>query len=72
MSSEVLASTERKMARAIEVLERDFVGVRTGRASPSVGPIVAIPQGNGQHHRYERRAASSTDLRPVSFAAQPP
>jgi len=36
MSSEVLASTERKMARAIEVLERDFVGVRTGRASPSV------------------------------------
>src|SRR2546423_8815447 len=33
MSSEVLASTERKMARAVEAMERDFQGIRTGRAS---------------------------------------
>ena len=36
MSSEVLASTERKMARAVEVMERDFQGIRTGRASTSL------------------------------------
>ena len=33
MSSEILASAEHKMGRAIEVLERDLAGVRTGRAS---------------------------------------
>src|SRR5450759_1122707 len=36
MSSEILASAERKMARAIEVMERDFQGMRTGRASTSL------------------------------------
>jgi ribosome recycling factor len=36
MTSEALASTERKMARAVEVMERDFQGIRTGRASTSL------------------------------------
>lgn len=36
MSSEVLASTEHKMARAVEVMERDFQGIRTGRASTAL------------------------------------
>lgn len=36
MSSEILASAERKMARAVEVMERDFQGFRTGRASISL------------------------------------
>jgi len=36
MSTEVLAATERKMARAVEVMERDFQAVRTGRASASL------------------------------------
>jgi ribosome recycling factor len=36
MSAEVIASTERKMARAVEVLERDLAGVRTGRASTAL------------------------------------
>ena len=36
MSSEVLSSVERKMARAVEAMERDFQGIRTGRASTSL------------------------------------
>jgi ribosome recycling factor len=36
MSAEALSSTERKMARAVEVMERDFQGIRTGRASTSL------------------------------------
>jgi ribosome recycling factor len=36
MSSEVLANAEHKMARAVEVMERDFAGIRTGRASTSI------------------------------------
>jgi len=36
MSSEVLTSTEHKMARAVEVMERDFQGIRTGRASTAL------------------------------------
>lgn len=36
MSSETLASTERKMARAVDAMERDFQGLRTGRASTSL------------------------------------
>jgi hypothetical protein len=36
MSSEVLAGIERKMARAVEAMERDFQGIRTGRASTAL------------------------------------
>jgi ribosome recycling factor len=36
MSSESLSAAEHKMARAVEVLERDLQGVRTGRASTSI------------------------------------
>lgn len=36
MSSEVLAAIEAKMVRAVEVLERDLQGIRTGRASTAL------------------------------------
>ena len=36
MSSETLSAIEHKMVRAVEVLERDLQGVRTGRASTSI------------------------------------
>ncbi len=36
MTSESLAGAERKMQRAVEVMERDFQGLRTGRASTSI------------------------------------
>jgi ribosome recycling factor len=36
MTSEILADVERKMARAVDAMERDFAGLRTGRASTSL------------------------------------
>ena len=36
MSSQVLVTVEPKMERAVEVMERDFAGLRTGRASTSL------------------------------------
>jgi ribosome recycling factor len=36
MSSEVLAGAEHKMARAVDVMQRDFQAIRTGRASTSL------------------------------------
>jgi ribosome recycling factor len=36
MSTEILSNAERKMTRAVEAMERDFQGVRTGRASTSL------------------------------------
>src|SRR3954468_17530585 len=36
MSQEVLNNADRKMARAVEAMERDFQGLRTGRASTSL------------------------------------
>ncbi len=36
MTSEILAATDRKMLRAVEVMERDFQGLRTGRASTAL------------------------------------
>jgi ribosome recycling factor len=36
VSAEAIATTERKMARAVEAMDRDFSGIRTGRASTSL------------------------------------
>jgi ribosome recycling factor len=36
MSTEVLSAAEHKMGRAVEAMERDFQGIRTGRASTSL------------------------------------
>ena len=36
MSSEVLSGAEHKMARAVDVMQRDFQAIRTGRASTSL------------------------------------
>jgi ribosome recycling factor len=36
MTSEILAGAERRMLRAVEAMERDFQGFRTGRASTSL------------------------------------
>ena len=42
MSAEIQAAAEQKMARAIEAMERDFQGIRTGRASTSLVERLAI------------------------------
>jgi ribosome recycling factor len=36
MSQEIVASADHKMARAVEAMERDLQGIRTGRASTSL------------------------------------
>jgi ribosome recycling factor len=36
MTSEILAAAEHKMHRAVEAMERDFQGLRTGRASTAL------------------------------------
>ena len=36
MSAEVVAAADHKMARAVEVMNRDFQGIRTGRASTAL------------------------------------
>ena len=36
MSSEILADVDHKMARAVDAMERDFQGIRTGRASTAL------------------------------------
>jgi len=42
MSTEVLSAAEHKMARAVEVMERDFTGIRTGRASTSLVERITV------------------------------
>lgn len=36
MSTEILADADHKMGRAVEAMERDFQGIRTGRASTAL------------------------------------
>src|SRR5436190_19009399 len=36
MSTEIIADADHKMARAVEAMQRDFQGIRTGRASTSL------------------------------------
>jgi ribosome recycling factor len=36
MSTEIITDADQKMARAVEAMERDFQGIRTGRASTSL------------------------------------
>jgi ribosome recycling factor len=36
MSTEILSGAEHKMGRAVEVMQRDFQGIRTGRASTTL------------------------------------
>jgi ribosome recycling factor len=42
MSTETLTSFEHKMVRAVEVLERDLLSIRTGRASTSLVERVMV------------------------------
>jgi ribosome recycling factor len=42
MTAEILSGTERKMSRAIEAMERDFQGIRTGRASTSLVERITV------------------------------
>ncbi len=42
MSSEILVDADHKMARAVEVMERDFQGVRTGRASTALVERITV------------------------------
>ena len=36
MSTEIITDADGKMARAVEAMERDFQGIRTGRASTAL------------------------------------
>ena len=42
MSSEILADADHKMSRAIEAMDRDLQGVRTGRASTSLVERITV------------------------------
>jgi ribosome recycling factor len=42
MSTEVISNAEHKMARAVEAMERDFTGIRTGRASTSLVERITV------------------------------
>lgn len=42
MSSEILADADHKMARAVEAMERDFQGIRTGRASTALVERITV------------------------------
>jgi len=42
MSTETLGSAEQKMARAVEAMERDFQGIRTGRASTAIVERISV------------------------------
>src|SRR5687767_12155101 len=42
MSSETLSTVEGRMARAVEAMERDFQGVRTGRASTALVERITV------------------------------
>jgi ribosome recycling factor len=42
MSTEILADADQKMGRAVDAMERDFQGVRTGRASTSLVERITV------------------------------
>jgi ribosome recycling factor len=42
MTHEALRSVEPKMQRAVEAMERDFAGIRTGRASTAIVERIAV------------------------------
>jgi ribosome recycling factor len=42
MSTEILADADHKMARAVDAMERDFQGVRTGRASTALVERITV------------------------------
>ena len=42
MSSEILAEADQRMGRAVEAMERDFQGIRTGRASTSLVERITV------------------------------
>jgi ribosome recycling factor len=42
MSSEILAEADHKMARAVDAMERDFQGFRTGRASTALVERITV------------------------------
>lgn len=42
MTSEIIATADQKMGRAVEAMERDFQGIRTGRASTSLVERITV------------------------------
>ena len=42
MTSEILADADQRMGRAVEAMERDFQGIRTGRASTSLVERITV------------------------------
>jgi putative transposase len=70
------AGLQRVLTRSVEYYERSRTHLALNKdasASRPVSPasaaaIIAIPQVNGLHHRYERRSASSTEPQPQFWA----
>ena len=42
MTTEILADTDHKMGRAVDAMERDFQGIRTGRASTALVERITV------------------------------
>jgi ribosome recycling factor len=42
MSSEIIADADQRMARAVDAMERDFQGIRTGRASTALVERITV------------------------------
>lgn len=42
MSTEILSDADQRMARAVEAMERDFQGIRTGRASTALVERIVV------------------------------
>ena len=53
MSNEIIADADHKMARAVEAMERDFQGIRTGRASTSLVERIHV-----EYYGTRRRSTS--------------
>ena len=76
MSSETISSSaEHKMARAVEAMERDFQGIRTGRARPSLVERIQVDYYGtpdaAQPARRDQRPGGAPDRHPAVGPGRP-
>ncbi|MBA4147363.1 MAG: ribosome recycling factor [Verrucomicrobia bacterium] len=57
---DILLEAEEKMIKTEEVVQRDFTGVRTGKASPSLVENIMVEVYGGSHMRLRELAGIST------------
>jgi ribosome recycling factor len=65
MSADVLATTEQKMARTLDAMERDFQRVRTGGASASLVDAVQVDHQGRRTRLIELAAITIPDPRQI-------